>query len=98
MTRRRDASQRRRVLIADSRVLLVSAHALLHQARRAIARQQHLKVVCAWCTRTIRWRQREASVPHEVSHGICRACAAALFRQLQTLKGSGPTDLPSDTA
>jgi len=98
MTRPRDAYQRSRVLIADSRALLVFAHALRHQARRAIARQQYLKVVCAWCTRTIHWQQREASVPHKVSHGIYHACVADLFRQLQTLQGSGPTAMHPDTA
>ena len=98
MRRRRDASQRSRVLIADSRALLVSAHEVLHQARRAITRQRHLKVVCAWCTRTIHWQQQKASVPHKVSHGICHACVADLFRQLQTLQGSGPTAMHPDTA
>jgi hypothetical protein len=79
---RRDDHHRSRALIQDSRACIASAHEVVDQAQRPMARQQYLKVVCAWCTRTIRWQRREGSVPGEVSHGICRACAAVVFREL----------------
>jgi hypothetical protein len=79
---RRDDHHRRRALIHDSRACIASAHQVVDQAQRPMARQQYLKVVCAWCTRTIRWQRREGAVPGEVSHGSCRACAAVVFREL----------------
>jgi hypothetical protein len=43
-------------------------------------------VVCAWCTRTIGWKRREGAVPGDVSHGICLACAAVVFREMHARK------------
>jgi hypothetical protein len=77
---RRDGHHRSRALIQDSCARIASAHEVVDQDRRSLAHQQYLKVVCAWCTRTIRWQRREGSGPGEVSHGICRACAAVVFR------------------
>jgi hypothetical protein len=86
MPGRRDYPQRSRVLIHNSCVLIASAQEVLDQARRSLARQQYLKVVCAWCTRTIRWQQREGAVPGNVSHGICRACARVVLRKTHARK------------
>jgi hypothetical protein len=86
MTFSRDHHHRTTVLIQDSYARIASAHEVLAQARRSMARQKYLKVVCAWCTRTIRWKQREGSVPSELSHGVCSACAAVMFRKMHARK------------
>jgi hypothetical protein len=83
---KRDDHHRSRVLIQDSHALIASAHEVLDQARRSMARQRYLNVVCAWCTRTIRWQHREGAGPSELSHGICRACAAVMFRKIHPRK------------
>jgi hypothetical protein len=54
----------------------------------SMARQQYLKVVCAWCTRPIRWKRKEGAVPDDLSHGICPACAAAMLRKIHARKQS----------
>jgi hypothetical protein len=83
---RRDYHHRSRVLIQDSYARIASAREVLDQAHRAMVRQQYLKVVCAWCTRTIRWQRREGAVPHELSHGSCLACAAVLLKKMHARK------------
>lgn len=88
MTFRRYDHLRSRVLIQDSLALIASAHEVLDQAHWSMARQKYLKVVCAWCTRTIRWQRREGAVPNELSHGICLACAAVMFRKMHARKQS----------
>jgi hypothetical protein len=79
---RRYDPHRSEVLIQDSCARIASAHEGLDQARRSMARQSYLKVVCAWCTRTIRWQRRQRTVPGEMSHGICLACAAGVRRKM----------------
>jgi hypothetical protein len=79
---RRDDPHRSRALIHDSCARIASAQEVCAQAWRSMARQQYLQVVCAWCTRTIRWKRREGAAPGEVSHGICLACAAVVCREL----------------
>jgi hypothetical protein len=55
---------------------------------RSMARQKYLKVVCAWCTRTIGWKRKEGAVPDDLSHGICPACAAVLLRKMHARQQS----------
>ena len=76
------------VLIQDSCARIASAHEVLDQAHRSMARQSYLKVVCAWCTRTIRWQRRQRTVLGEVSHGICLACAAGVLRKMALREGT----------
>jgi hypothetical protein len=83
---RRYDPQRSRVLIHDSWARIASAHEVLEQARRSMARQTYLKVVCAWCTRTLRCQRREGSVASDPSHGLCRACAAVMLRKMHARK------------
>jgi hypothetical protein len=83
---RGDDPHQSKALIQDPCAGLALAHEVLDQARRSLARQQYLQVVCAWCTRTIGWKRREGAVPGAVSHGICLACAAVVFRELHARK------------
>jgi hypothetical protein len=83
MTRRRDEHQRSRAVLDDSRVLLHSAHETLAQARRSMSRQKVLRVVCAWCTRTICWQHAPEAVLSHPSHGMCSACAADFLREIE---------------
>jgi hypothetical protein len=57
MTFERYKYHRSRVLLQDSCARIASAHEVLDQARRLLARQKYNKIVCAWCTRTIRWQR-----------------------------------------
>ena len=54
-TPKRVASHRSGLLIRNFCARIASAEALIHQARRAMARQRYLQIVCAWCQQTIRW-------------------------------------------
>ena len=74
--------QRSHLLIDDSRALIASAQELLHQTRQALARQRYLKIVCAWCQQTIRWKRCEQAARGQISHGICFACFADVFQEL----------------
>ena len=41
-----------------------------------------LKVVCAWCGVTM----QEGDVDAPVSHGICKECAKALYKEIAELE------------
>ena len=60
-TPKRVASHRSGLLIRNFCARIASAEALIHQARRAMARQRYLQIVCAWCQQTIRWQQSEGA-------------------------------------
>jgi len=78
----RAASYRSRVLISDSRALIASAKALIAQSRQSIARQSSVRIVCAWCQQTMRWQRSAEAVRGQISHSICFACFAGVFREL----------------
>jgi len=78
----RDALGRSRQLLHDSRVLLASAREVLHGARQSLARQRYLRIVCAWCQQTIRWRRAQEPALWPISHSICFDCFADVFREL----------------
>ena len=78
----RAASHRSRVLISDSRALIASAKALIAQSRQSIARQSYVRIVCAWCQQTMRWQRSAEAVRGQISHSICFACFAGVFREL----------------
>ena len=74
--------QRSRQLVHDSRALIASVKELIAQSRQSIARQRYFKIVCAWCQQTIRWQRTEGAAPGQISHSICFACFAGVFREL----------------
>jgi hypothetical protein len=83
MTRRRDACQRSRAVLEDARERLHAAHETLAQPRRSMRRQKVLRVVRAWCTRTICWQHAPEEVVSHPSHGMCSACAADCLREIE---------------
>jgi len=60
-TPKRVASHRSGLLIRNFCARIASAEALIHHARRAMARQRYLQIVCAWCQQTICWHQAEGA-------------------------------------
>ena len=81
-TPKRVASHRSGLLIRNFCARIASAEALIHHARRAMARQRYLQIVCAWCQQTIRWQQSEGAAGGQSSHHICFACFADVFGEL----------------
>jgi hypothetical protein len=73
---------RSRQLIRDSRALIASAKALIAQARQAMARQNYLRIVCAWCQETIRFERSTVTARGQTSHSICYDCFAGVFQEL----------------
>jgi|RhiMetdeSRZDD1v2_1073273.scaffolds.fasta_scaffold1829068_1 hypothetical protein len=90
LTCRRVEPQRSHFLIHDSRVLIASAQELIHQARRSMARQRYRKLVCAWGQRTMRWECSEQAARGPISHSICLACFADVFRELAPVHPTPP--------
>jgi hypothetical protein len=65
----------------ESRRLRQHAHAL--HARSQQRRQRYLLVVCAWCTKRLRWQPLLDTVALEAtSHGICPSCREHVLREL----------------
>jgi len=58
-------------LITEAYGDIALAKDLIAHARRARARQQFLRVVCAWCQRPMGWERCDESAHGQVSHGIC---------------------------
>jgi len=73
---------RSRQLMHDSRARIASAQEVLRQARQSLARQRYLRIVCAWCQQTIRWRRAQEPALRPISHSICFDCFADVFREL----------------
>ena len=48
-------------------------------------RQGLYRLVCAWCQNRIGWKRKTATVPGELSHGICPACATDLVSKMHAL-------------
>jgi hypothetical protein len=74
--------ERSRQLIRASRVLIASAKELIRQSRGTISQQTYLKIVCAWCQKTLRWKRAEGSARGQSSHSICFDCFAPVFWEL----------------
>jgi hypothetical protein len=74
-----------RQLIRDSRRLIASAKELIHQSRWTISQQTYLKIVCAWCQQTMRWKRAEGVTWGQISHSICFECSTPMFRELASV-------------
>jgi hypothetical protein len=61
---------------------MASAKALIAQSRQALARQSHVRIVCAWCQETIRFERSAVTARGQISHSICFACFAHVFPEL----------------
>ena len=73
---------RSRQLISDARTLIASAKVLIHQSRQSMARQSYVKIVCAWCQKTIRFERSAVTARGQLSHSICFPCFADVFQEL----------------
>jgi hypothetical protein len=65
----------------ESRRLRQRAHAL--HVRSQHLRQSYLLVVCAWCTKRLRWQSRpDTGSLYATSHSICPPCREHVLREL----------------
>jgi hypothetical protein len=81
----------------ESRQLRVHAQALLERSQQL--RQRYLLVVCAWCTKRLRWQYLPDAVAREAtSHSICRSCCAHVLRELAAHAVPRPAGAMPDAA
>jgi hypothetical protein len=65
----------------ESRRLRQHAH-VLHERSQHL-RQRYLLVVCAWCTKRLRWQPLlDPMALAATSHGICPSCREHVLREL----------------
>jgi hypothetical protein len=80
-------------LIAGAHQRIAEAKAILAHSRQALARQQFLRVVCAWCQQPLGWERCDERAHGQVSHGICDACSVRVFAVSQ-VRVPNPLSLP----